>query len=348
MYRSSVRISIVVPCRNEAFQIEKCVRSILAQQIDETFEVILADGMSDDGTREILRRLSAEDARIRIVDNPKRIVSTALNAAIRASHGRVIIRMDAHTEYAPDYVKECMRVLEGTTADNVGGPWIALGVGYLGRAISAAFQSSFAMGGARGHNPKYEGYVDTVYLGCWRRDIFDRVGFFDEELIRNQDDEFNLRLVRSGGKIWQSPTIRSWYQPRASLTDLFQQYQQYGYWKVRVIQKHRLPASIRHVIPACFIASLVILAVGAPFSTLALYGLAGLVAAYAIAAVAAALVVARENSLALLPVLPFVYACYHFSYGLGFLRGIWDFLIVHRVSPFANKLTRPSKSMQKT
>src|SRR5205823_12095039 len=142
----------------------------------------------------------------------------------------------------------CVQLLSETAADNVGGPWIAKGEGRIGKAIAAAFQSSFANGCARGHDPNHSGLVDTVYLGCWRREIFDRIGFFDEELVRNQDDEFNLRLSRAGGLIWQSPRIKSWYHPRASLRSLWRQYAQYGYWKVRVIQKHGLPASMRHVV----------------------------------------------------------------------------------------------------
>jgi len=344
MNEISPRVSIIIPCRNEEAHIEECIRSILAQEVgDWSLEIILADGMSDDGTREILKRLAAQDTRIRIVDNPSLIVSAALNAGIRAADGQIIIRMDAHSEYAPDYVKKCLQVLGETRADNVGGPWIARGDTYLGRAISAAFQSSFAFGGARGHDPEYEGEVDTVYLGCWRREIFDRAGYFDEELVRNQDDEFNLRLVRSGARIWQSPRIRSWYHPRASLSGLFRQYQQYGYWKVRVIQKHRLPAAIRHLIPAAFVGSLVILAAAAPFAKLPGYLLIALIGAYGMAAISAAAVSARQHGMRLLPVLPLVYACYHFSYGLGFLRGVWDFLIIGRASPFAKKLTRSSK-----
>ena len=173
--------------------------------------------------------------------------------------------MDAHSEYASDYIRQCLQVLDETGADNVGGPWIARGEGYIGLAIAAVFQSPFAVGGARGHNPEYEGEIDTVYLGCWRRELFDRIGFFDEELVRNQDDEFNLRLVRAGGRIWQSPRIRSWYRPRGSLRDLFRQYLQYGYWKVRVIQKHRRPAAIRHLAPAGLVISLALLTATAPF-----------------------------------------------------------------------------------
>ena len=346
MNDSPPRVSIIVPCRNEADHIEKCVRSILGQQMGGlSFELIVADGMSDDGTRELLKRLAIQDERIRVVDNPHQIVSSGLNAAIRAAHGQIIMRMDAHTEYASDYVRQCFLVLQETGADNVGGPWIARGDGYVGLAISAAFNSSFAVGGARGHNPDYEGEVDTVYLGCWRRELFDRIGLFDEELIRNQDDEFNLRLMRCGARIWQSPRIRSWYHPRASLRDLFRQYQQYGYWKVRVIQKHHLPASIRHLIPAAFVACLAILAAAAPFGELAVIALAALLAAYGIAAAVAAGITATRYDVRLFPILPLVFVCYHLSYGVGFLRGILDFAVLRRVSPFCNKLTRSSRKV---
>src|SRR5690348_16594270 len=193
-------VSVVVPCRNERDHIETALKSILAQEGSAgDFEVVVADGMSDDGTREILLRLALADSRIRIIDNQSRIVSSGLNAAIQEARGSIIVRMDAHTEYAPDYIRQCVRVLHETAADNVGGPWIACGKRKIGKAIAAAFQSPLSCGGARGHNAKYSGPVDTVYLGCWRREVFDRIGLFDEEFVRNQDDEFNLRLVRSGG-----------------------------------------------------------------------------------------------------------------------------------------------------
>jgi len=343
-----MNVSVVIPCRNESGDIERCLWSIFRQKIDPSnVEVIVADGMSDDGTRQILTRLTGEYGNLRVIDNPDRAVSSGLNAAIRAAKGRVIIRMDAHSEYASDYIQQCLLVLEETGADNVGGPWIARGDGYIGLAIAAAFQSSFGVGGALGHNPEYEGEIDTVYLGCWRRGLFDRIGFFDEELVRNQDDEFNLRLVRSGGRIWQSPRIQSWYRPRASLRDLFRQYLQYGYWKVRVIQKHRLPASIRHLIPSGFITLLAFLTAIAPFGALPSYCLASLLATYGRCTVTASTIVAARHGVRLLPVLPAVFACYHLSYGIGFLRGIWDFLILGRASPFAKALTRSPAAGEK-
>ena len=221
-------VSVVIPCRNEKGHIESCVRTMLSQAPPEGgFEVIVADGMSDDGTRELLSQLARAHPALRVLDNTGGIVSTGLNAAIRAAQGQIIVRADVHTAYAPDYLRECVAVLKESGADNVGGPWSAVGDGYVGRGIAAVFHSPFGSGGARAHNPQYEGEVDTVYLGCWWRSLFDRIGGFDEELVRNQDDELNLRLKRAGGTVWQSTRIRSWYRPRNSLRRLFQQYIQY-------------------------------------------------------------------------------------------------------------------------
>ena len=321
-------ISIILPCRNENRNIELCVRSILGQDSPlGGFEVIVADGMSNDGTREILQLLAVNDERLRIIDNPGCIVSTGLNAAIAAAGGTVIIRMDAHTEYASDYIKQCVAVLQETEAANVGGPWVAKGNGLIGQTIAAAFQSPFVVGGARAHNPGYEGVVDTVYLGCWPRETFDRIGLFDEELVRNQDDEFNLRLTRNSGKIWQSPRIKSWYQPRESLMALFKQYMQYGYWKVRVIQKHKIPGSVRQLIPGAFVFLLIILPLFSLLWTYAIVAWAGLIVIYAVSSLAASLLIAYRHGYRIFPLLPFVIFLYHFGYGYGFLRGILDFVI---------------------
>jgi GT2 family glycosyltransferase len=292
--------------------------------------VIIADGMSDDGTREVLRRLTREHPSLRVLDNLGLIVSTGLNAAIRAARGHVIVRADVHTTYARDYIRECVAVLEESGADNVGGPWSAVGEGYVGRAVAAVFHSRFGSGGARAHDPEYEGKVDTVYLGCWRRSLFDRIGGFDEELVRNQDDELNLRLTRRGGTIWQSTRIRSWYRPRHSLRRLFQQYAQYGYWKVRVIQKHRVPASWRHLVPAAFVLSTCALVGASAFSTAARVAAAVVVGSYTVCALVASVMTAASTEWALLPVLPPTLACFHVGYGYGFLRGVWDFVIRRR------------------
>lgn len=325
------RVSIILACRNEAAHLEPCLRSILAQEKPPGgFELIVADGMSDDGTRLIAGRMAAQYKILKVIDNPGRIVSRGLNLAISAAKGDVIVRMDAHTEYEPDYVRQCVQVLAESAADNVGGPARTKAETYLQKAIAAAYHSPFSVGGARFHNVEYEGPVDTVTYGCWPKESFEKFGLFDEELVRNQDDEHNLRISRGGGLVWQSPRIQSWYRPRSSLPDLFRQYMQYGYWKVRVIQKHRLPASIRHLVPGAFLLSLAILSLASLGSVTAFICAVLLAAAYGACVLMASAVTAAKTQPALFPVLPLVFAAYHFGYGYGFLRGLVDFIILKK------------------
>jgi glycosyltransferase involved in cell wall biosynthesis len=335
-------VSVIVPCRNEKDHIEACVRSILAQDLPpDELEVLVADGMSDDGTRKILERLAQEDSRVRVIDNPNRITPCAMNVGVRAARGRYIAIMGAHNHYAPDYLRQSVQVLEQTGADNVGGAMVCEATSWLQQAIAAAHHSAFAVGGARWHDPSYEGPADTVFGGVYRREVFTRIGLFDEELVRNQDDEFNLRLIRAGGKIWQSPRIRSCYRPRNSLGSLFRQYMQYGYWKVRVIQKHTLPASARHLVPGGFVLSLLLLPLVSLWFPFAAWGWLGLVGIYSCSNVAVALLTAARRGWALFPILPLVFACYHFAYGYGFLRGVWDFVVLRRgPNPSYTKLNR--------
>jgi GT2 family glycosyltransferase len=281
--------------------------------------------MSSDGTRAIIEEYASRLPRLGIIDNPRRHVSTGLNAAIRQATGEIIIRMDVHSEYAPDYVLRSVQALESTGAWNAGGPALTKPEGYMQTAISLAYGSRFGCGGALFHDGGYEGWVDTVTYGCWHRETLEKLGMFDEELIRNQDDELNLRIHRAGGRVWQTPAIRSWYKPRASLRALFKQYFQYGYWKVRVLRKHKIPASVRHLIPGLFVTSLIAFGLLAPFGEPARWALAGIAGVYLAAAVAAAMVLcASPARWKYLPVLPLVFATYHISYGAGFLRGLLD------------------------
>jgi succinoglycan biosynthesis protein ExoA len=327
---SKPMVSIVLPCRNEQGFIQACLESALNQDLPEgEFEIIVADGMSTDGTREYLQEMARQHAQIRRLDNPGRIVSTGLNAAIRAARGEIIVRMDAHTIYAPDYVRQCLAVMNETGAENVGGPMQTVAKTFMERAIRAVFHSALAVGGARSHQAGYEGYVDTVIYGCWKKSIFERLGDFDEELVRNQDDEFNLRLTRAGGKIFQSPRIRSWYHVRGSLTALFCQYMQYGYWKTLVIRKHRAPASFRHLVPGTFVGCLCLTMVLALFWSPALWVAGGLAVLYAAVAMVLSLVTAARTQWSLLPVLPVVVGCFHLGYGYGFIRGVLDLVLLN-------------------
>jgi succinoglycan biosynthesis protein ExoA len=330
-------ISIIAACRNESKHIQVFLDSLLNQDLRGfDWEIIVADGMSNDGTSDKLKEYALRDPRIAVIDNPARTVSSGLNAAIRIARGDIILRMDAHTEYAPDYVKKCLEALERTNADNVGGPARTKAYGRLACAIQSAYHSRFSTGGARFHDADHSGFVDTVPYGCWRKETLLKLGLFDEELVRNQDDELNLRLTRSGGKIWQSSEIISWYRPRTTLSALFRQYFQYGFWKVRVIRKHRMPGSWRHLVPGAFLAAnLVLLLAAAAFALAgwlvlarrALLACGILLGAYGLASVGASAVSARRNGWRLFPYLPVTFAVFHISYGLGFLIGslYWTF-----------------------
>jgi glycosyltransferase involved in cell wall biosynthesis len=326
-----IQVSIVVACRNEIEHVHSFLDSLLGQEFPGVrWEAIIADGLSDDGTREILDQYSRRHPQVRVITNPARIVSAGLNGAIVASRGEIIIRMDSHTRYAPDYCRLCVETLKDTGADNVGGPARTNATGTYARAVAAAYHSPFCTG-AKFHDINYEGWVDTVTYGCWYRATFERIGLFDESLVRNQDDEFNLRLSRAGGKIWQNPRIISWYSPRTTLTGVFLQYFQYGFWKVAVVRKHKIPGSWRHSVPVLFVlANLFFLA------TVAVAGMMGnphlaftaasaftlLLSAYAIANLFASVAAATRAGWDLFPFLPGAFATFHFSWGLGFLVGL--------------------------
>ena len=336
-------VSVVSPCRNERAHIDDFIVAVLAQRCDGfELELLIADGASDDGSRACIEAWAERDARVRLVDNSRRIVSTGLNEAIERARGDIIVRMDVHTWYADDYVLRCVQALQRTGATCVGGPWLARGEGAMQRAIAAAFQSRFGSGGAASRRADYSGEVDTVYLGAWRREDLRRLGGFDETLVRNQDDELALRIVRCGGRVWQSSDIRSAYLPRASLMALARQFHQYGYWKIPVIRKHRLPASARHVAPFGFLTLLACLAVALQWWQPAAYALAGLLLAYVGVAAAAAWQAMPETHRRLWPLAMAALACMHFGYASGFGRGVWDFIVLRRAgAPAAMvKLTR--------
>ena len=317
-------ISVIVPCRNERQHIDAFCDSATRQVLPEGWqmEVLVADGESDDGTRQRLQERCAGDPRLVLVDNPGRIVSTGLNACIARARGEVIARLDVHSQFAPDYLAQCIAALARTGADNVGGPWVARGTGPMGAAVAAAFQCRWVVGGARSRDTGFEGEVDTVYLGCWPRGVFERYGAFDETLVRNQDDEHNLRLRLAGARIWQSRLIRSTYQPRNSLKHLFSQQRQYGYWRPFVMRKHGQPGAPRQLVPAAFVAAVAGGVALLPLTTMPLGALAAAYGAYlAVACTAAA---KAAGDWALLPRLPAAIAAFHVGYGLGTWRGLWD------------------------
>lgn len=326
---NAIRVSIIAACRNEITHIRRFLDSLLSQDMEDIpWEAILADGLSDDGTREILDEYSAKNSHLRVLSNPGRIVSTGLNAAIRAARGDIIIRMDAHSWYAPTYSRLCVDTLQRTVADYVGGPVLAQAEGVLPRAVTAAFHSRFATGGSsRFRELDYEGWVNTLPFGAWRKTTLEKIGLFDESLVRNQDDELNIRLLRAGGKIWQTPSLRSWYSPRSTLSKLFYQYFQYGFWQVPVFRKHSNLSSWRKFVPVAFVLAnaiavvlLIFAAVRRSSSFWSIFFLwVVLLAVYLFFDLVASLLAARRHGWDTLPYLPVIFCIYHLSFGLGFL-----------------------------
>lgn len=249
-------LSVVMLCRNERHHIEACVRSILDQERPpEGIEVIVVDGVSDDGTREILDRLAKEHPELRVVDNPKRITPCAMNVGIREARGRYIAILGAHCQYAPDYLSTCAALLqEHPEVCCVGGPAVSIGKGLFGQAVAAAMSHPVGIGNAKHRYPTYEGYAEGACYPVFRKEVFDKIGFYDEMLVRNQDDELNYRLAKHGEKVFISPRARYSYFIRETPSRLFRQYFEYGYWRVAVLRKHRIPASFRQIVPPLFMA----------------------------------------------------------------------------------------------
>ncbi|MFZ5447038.1 MAG: glycosyltransferase family 2 protein [Thermodesulfobacteriota bacterium] len=331
-------VSIIMPIRNEANYIARSLGSVLAQDYPpERMEILVADGMSEDATRHMIDKtiremgIAAAGGQhekanpvlpvVQVLDNPGRIVPTGFNLALKHARGEIIIRVDGHCEIQPDYVRRCVELLLQTGADNVGGLQAAGAKDSVGKAISLATSSPFGVGGAKFHYATQPGWVDTVYLGAYRREVFERLGGFDEELVRNQDDEFNFRLIQSGGKIWLDPSLKTVYYSRASFGKLWRQYFQYGFYKVRVIQKRRAVASWRHLVPAGFVLGLGVtmllgLATGNQRWVFTITG------PYLIANLTASLWTTKKDW-RFLPLLSLSYLILHLSYGAGFLWGLW-------------------------
>jgi glycosyltransferase involved in cell wall biosynthesis len=310
-------VTIAMPCLDEARFIEACLRSVQAQTYPgDRLEVLVADGGSTDGTREILARLGAEDPRIRVIENPKRIQAAGMNRAIEAARGSVIVRMDVHAEYAPDYVEKCVEALARTGADNVGGAQRCAARTRFQASVCAALGSPLGMGGAAYRDPSREGFVDTVFLGAFRRDVFDRIGLYDEGAVTNEDAEINQRLVQSGGRIFLSRDIHVSYFPRETFAALARQYYGYGRGRARTLLKHRRLLRLRPVLPFLALVGGVGLLLLAPRVALAVAAL------YALLTFAEAVRVGRVLSLRGMLTAWLVFPVLQVSQALGFGAGL--------------------------
>lgn len=329
-------VSVVMPVRNEEVWVRRSLGAILDQNWpNNRLEVLIVDGMSEDGTREIIDRMAKEtDISVRTIDNPERTVPPAMNLGVRAASGEIIVRMDGHTIAEPDYVRKCVETLERTGADNAGGCMTCAATSRFGEAVAAATSHPFGIGGALFHYVTTETEVDTVYLGSWRKQAFGRFGLFDEYFKRTQDSEFNYRTRMLGGRIVCNPQIRSTYYPRSTPAKLWHQYFEYGFWKTRLMKKLGGKLRPRHFAAPLLVAGLagaLVLGLLASAIRSPLLGGAALTlpAVYILAACAATVdVVRKKRPWRLLLFLPPTFACLHLAWGCGFLKGL-----VTRVPP---------------
>jgi glycosyltransferase involved in cell wall biosynthesis len=330
-----------MPVRNEGAFILRSLGAVLAQDYPPALmEVLVADGRSSDGTRERILDWSARDPRVHLVDNAGGIVSTGLNAALRIASGDVVVRVDGHCEIAPDYVRNACAHLTAGAADGVGGPLETRGSTPTARAIAAAMSSPFGVGNSAFRTTSgLTRLTDTVAFPAYRREWMSKAGEFDEELVRNQDDEYNYRLRKLGARILLAADVQAVYYSRSSFRSLWRQYFQYGYWKVRVLQKHPWQMQPRQFVPAVFVTTLLLSAVLTPVSGWAAALLFLVSTAYLGAVGVATLKEARRFDVPR-PALALAFVILHLSYGSGFLWGAVRFC--NRWFERPARLTRPT------
>jgi cellulose synthase/poly-beta-1,6-N-acetylglucosamine synthase-like glycosyltransferase len=323
------KVTVIMPVRNEAEYIERSLGAVLRQDYPhDKFEVIVVDGVSADGTHDFVKEMASRFPKnnIRLLNNDKHIFSTGFNIGLSQAGGEVIIMLGGHTRIAQDYVQHCVKHLGNHGIDCVGGNVETIGETFQSKVIALAMSSHFGVGGVvfrTGSKRLME--VDTVAFGAYKRSAIHRCGPMDEEMVKNQDDEYNYRLREIGGRIVLAPEIRCRYYSRASLLQLWRQYFQYGYWKVRVMQKHPRQMRLRHFIPSVFVASIFGSVLLAPFLDLALILFLLISGCYVSANLFASIITSFKKGWNYLPLLPITFATLHFSYGLGFLVGLVRF-----------------------
>jgi succinoglycan biosynthesis protein ExoA len=318
------RISVIAPMRDEVEHVDGLIADLAAQDYQGDVEVLIADGGSEDGSVERLRAAATRHrVSVTILDNPQRWVSHGLNRCVRAAQGDLIVRVDCHSRYPSDYLRRCAIAAAETGAANVGGAFVAEGRTPVERAVACAMDSPFGGVHWTRHSDDGRVEVDTVPYGAFRPEAFERAGLFDESLVRNQDDEFNLRLRRAGGRIVFDPAIRIHYVPRGSIGGVFLQYYEYGVWKVAVMRKHGRVVSGRSLAPPAFVGSIALLAVLAPRVRPAAWLLALQTSGYAAAAVGFGGLALRRRREAwrLLPNVALAFPAFHLGHGLGQLAG---------------------------
>ncbi|HVO76300.1 MAG TPA: glycosyltransferase family 2 protein [Ignavibacteriaceae bacterium] len=305
-------ISVICPAYNEVNYIRNILSFFIESKPAEK-ELLIIDGGSKDGTREEVLKQGEKNPKIKLIDNPMQTVPFALNLGIKNSRGDIIIRIDAHTIYSLDYFEKIIETFDRTGADIVGGPTRIQADSPMQEAIGFTMSHPFGIGGSKVHDENFEGYANHVTFGAWRREIFKDIGFFDERLKRNQDDEFHYRAASLGKKIYLNPEIKLWYIPRRSILTFFIQYFQFGLYKPLVLKKIKSGFKLRHIIPSLFVIYLFTL----PLSFFQSYRLIPLGLYFFI------IMILSFNAKIKIPyILIILFPVIHVAYGTGFLLGL--------------------------
>lgn len=319
-------VAVIMPIRNEADFIESNLNSVLTQDYpSDRMEVIVAEGMSTDGTREKLVKLKEQYPQLLVIDNLKQNIPTGLNAAldITRQEQEIIIRIDGHSSVAQDFVSKNVALLaEHPEAWSVGGPIVHSADTLFGKAAAAAMSHPFGVGNASHRFANYEGYAEGAPFPAVWRWVFERIGKFDEQLVRNEDDEFNYRIRKAGGKVYISPRIRYTYYVREETRQLFWQYFQYGFWRVKVLRKHRRPMALRQLVPASFYLTMIGLLLWGLLLKQMIIALI-LPVLYVTALITAGLSALPRVGFKVASLVPLAMATIHTGYAWGFLYGIW-------------------------
>lgn len=313
-------VTIAIPIRNERDSIEATLESILQQRLQGSFEVVLSEGRSSDGTRDLIEALAAKEPRLRIVDNPSGATPSALNRALEAARGQFFVRVDGHSRIAPDYVERLVSLVRSGECDGAGGRKLAIGQGPFGQAVAAAHSSRFGIGDSEYHFAGARRYVDHVPFGAYRTDLAREIGGWNERLVRNQDFDFDYRFGLAGGRLLLDPSIVVEWNVRESLPRLLRQYFEYGFWKVQVWIGHPRSLHLRWLAPPGLVLALVLTA-ALSWTTPGLWALVAVAGAYGLFVATGAAVLALRTRLALFPRLLVALASMHLAWGSGFVAG---------------------------
>jgi len=328
IYQNNLQlVSIIIPCRNEEQFIAECLDSVIRQDYPkEKMEILVIDGKSEDKTRSIIKKYSEKYSFIKLLDNFQKIKPIALNIGINKSNGEYIIIMDAHAKYQKNYITKCIETAFEYNADNVGGilKTIPKNKKIIAKSITKCLSSTFGVGGAsfRKDSQKTK-EVDTVFGGCYKRNIFNKIGLFNERLIRSQDIEFNIRLKKKGGKIVLNPEIISYYYPKSTLKNFAKHNFLDGIWAIYPTKIAKIPFKIRHYIPLFFVLSLLGSLLLGLFWIVFLYLFTFIFGVYSIASICSSIKIAyKEKNIKYIISMPIIFACRHFCYGMGSLWGV--------------------------